>query len=152
MGNICYEQMGRSYIERVIFSLFNPYLAFLLILFFISGAFIVSIKCAIILCICLFFYLLIIEIFDNVIHLKSINIDPHDRTISILILKFNTVYIKKSYSINEIEIEFIERRLVHRSYYLQIMHNNKRIIKQSTVGGWRKKMFEEIVEEYKKLR
>jgi len=71
--------------------------------------------------------------------------------VSLLVLKFNRVYVNKSFLANEIELECFERRLIYNSFYL-IRNTDQLIIKQPSVGGWRKNMFEEIVAEHKKLK
>jgi hypothetical protein len=41
---------------------------------------------------------------------------------------------------------------MYNSYYLIISTNGKVIIKQPTVGGWKRKIFEEIIVSFKEIR
>jgi hypothetical protein len=149
MTTAIYKIENATFLRRLTRSVFTGYLAYILILFFISNVFISSgLLYSIYVCIAVFAFILIGLFLKNIYFLDSISIDPQSKSVTISILKYNKVHYKSTIPINEIQIELFERRLMYRSFYLIISSHEKRIIKQPTVGGWRKKTFEEIVKEF----
>ncbi len=147
-----FNQKARTYFSRILTSLFNGYLIFILFLIFIGGVFTGGIFWSIIVCLGVFNYIVLSFSLKCIYYIEKIEFDSEKGIVSLLILKFNRVYINKSFLANDIEFECFERRLMYNSFYLIVRNANQLIIKQSSVGGWRKKMFEEIVAEHKKLK
>jgi hypothetical protein len=148
-----YKIENARFLRRLSRSVFTGYLAYILILIFIGGVLTSSgLIFSIYVCLGVFAFIGIGLFLKNKYFLDSISLDPQSKSVSISILKYNKVHYKSTIPINEIQIELLERRLMYNSFYLTISINEKRIIKQPTVGGWRKKIFEEIVKEFKSIK
>lgn len=147
-----FNQKDRTYFSRILTSLFNGYLIFILFLIFIGGVFSEGIFWSIIVCLGVFVFIFLSFSLKCIYYIQKIEFDSEKGMVSLLILRFNRVYINKSFVVNDVEFECFERRLMYNSFYLIIRNNDQLIIKQPSVGGWRKNMFEEIVAEHKKLK
>jgi hypothetical protein len=149
MVNKVYIIENANFLRRLFRTIFNGYLVYILILVFIGGVF-SSAGFLFTLCVCLgvLVYIIIGFFIKTIYFLNSINIDPESKSVTISILKYNKVHFKSTFPINEIQMDLFERRLMYNSFHLIISTHEKRIIKQPSVGGWRKKKFEEIVKEF----
>ena len=152
MPIITFDQKDRPYIRRIIKSLFSGYLIYILFLIFIGGIFTEGFFWSIIVCLGVFAYLSLSFSLKCRYYIKKIEFDSDKGLVSLIILKFDKVYINKSFLLKEIDFECFERRLMYNSFYLIIRNTNHLLIKQPSVGGWRKKMFEDIVMEYKRIK
>lgn len=145
-------QKDRTYISRIFKSLFSGYLIYILFLIFIGGIFTEGFFWSIIVCLGVFVYISLSFSLKCIYYIKKIEFDSDKGIISLFILKFDKVYINKSFLLKDIEFEYFEQRLMYNSFYLIVRNSNLLIIKQPSVGGWRKKMFEDIVIEYKRIK
>jgi hypothetical protein len=153
MTSTTYSIEKATFLMRLTRSVFTGYLAYILILVFVGGIFTSSgLLFSIYVCLGVFAFIVIGLFLKNIYFLNSISIDPESKSVTISILKYNKVYHQSTIPINEIQIELFERRLMYKSFYLIISTYGKIIIKQPTVGGWRKKIFEEIVKEFNRIK
>jgi hypothetical protein len=153
MANKIYVIENASFLSRLARTIFNGYLAYILILVFIGGIFSSSgFLFTLYVCLGILGYIIIGSFVKNIYFMNSINIDPESRSVTISILKYNKLHFKSTIPINEVQIDLFERKLMYNSFYLLISTTEKRIIKQPSVGGWRKKKFEEIVNEFSRLK
>jgi hypothetical protein len=149
MTTTTYKIEDATFLRRLTRSVFTGYLAYILILVFLGGVFTSSgYLFSIYVCLGVFAFIVIGLFLKNIYFLESVSIDPQSKSLTILILKYNEVYYKSTIPINEIQVELFERRLMYKSFYLIISSHEKRIIKQPTVGGWRKKIFEDIIKAF----
>lgn len=147
-----FENIDRTFMGRVLFTLHQRYLVLIIGIIFITGVFTEGILWTTIFCIGVFLSMFIISFFKNIVYLKSIVLDAQENEIEITLFKFDHIISHNLYRTEDIELECYERRLVYSAYFLKVWHKNKLLIRQPAVGGWEKKTFEDITKEYKRLK
>lgn len=99
-------------------------------------------------------YVFLDSFYRNVFYLKSLTINKENKKISLEINKYDRITESIKCSNDKLSIELKEVVVIYESYYLIIRDavNNRRIIKQGSVGGWNKKLFSEIIKALEDIK
>ena len=97
----------------------------------------------------IFFVVIIVSMIENVIFLRSFEINEETNNITLTLIKFNHHHKTLKIDIDEVKIEIQEKVIVFESYFLRIAtkNNDAQIFRQSSVGGWNTKLFIEIIKK-----